>query len=370
MDFREVIKPIADRFISMKENIQTEEATKNAFIMPFIKEILGYDVFNPLEVIPEYIADAGSKKGEKVDYCIKKDGEPILIIECKHWKENLDKHVDQLIRYYAFTKVKFAILTNGLEYRFYSDLEEKNKMDYLPFLKFDILNIKENEINELKRFNKDNFDVKNISEASLKFKIFNQIKEVFENDLNEPSDEFIKYFEKKLKKNNRKKSEKEEFIVLVKKAINSTINEDINNRLQQALKKTNNLEDNEVIENNEPEVRNEEINNDEEFVFVDEEKGIITTKEEINGYEIILDILLDVIDEDRVVYRDTKSYFGILLDDNNRKPICRLHFNTSNKKIEIFDKNKIGTKYPISKLEHIYKYASDITETVKNYLEE
>lgn len=113
MDFKDQIRQLGERTTKLKEQIATEEATKNAFIMPFI-QALGYDVFNPIEVVPEYVADIGLKKGEKVDYAILKENQPILLIECKHWAQKLDIHDNQLVRYFHVTKAKFAILTNGI----------------------------------------------------------------------------------------------------------------------------------------------------------------------------------------------------------------------------------------------------------------
>jgi len=133
MDFKDQIKQLGERVIRLKDQIQTEEATKNAFIMPFI-QALGYDVFNPLEVVPEFTADIGIKKGEKVDYAIMKEGQPIILIECKWWGDNLDVHNSQLFRYFHTTKSKFGLLTNGIQFRFYTDLMETNKMDEKPFL--------------------------------------------------------------------------------------------------------------------------------------------------------------------------------------------------------------------------------------------
>ena len=121
MDFKDTIKQLADRIEKLKDNIQTEEATKNAFIMPFINA-LGYDVFNPLEVLPEMTCDIGTKKGEKIDYAIMKDDQPILLIECKHWKQDLNLHDNQLLRYFNVSKAKFGLLTNGIIYRFYTCL--------------------------------------------------------------------------------------------------------------------------------------------------------------------------------------------------------------------------------------------------------
>ena len=128
MDFKDQIKQLSDRVVKLKENIQTEEATKTAFIMPMI-QALGYDVFDPTEVVPEYTCDIGIKKGEKIDYAIHKDGQPIILIECKHWKEDLSSHNGQLFRYFHVSNARFGILTNGIIYRFYTDLVEKNKMD-------------------------------------------------------------------------------------------------------------------------------------------------------------------------------------------------------------------------------------------------
>ncbi len=101
--------------------------------MPFI-QTLGYDVFNPFEVMPEFTCDIGTKKGEKIDYAIMKDGNPVILIECKHWNQELTLYDNQLLRYFHVSTAKFGILTNGIVYKFYTDLEHENKMDEKPFL--------------------------------------------------------------------------------------------------------------------------------------------------------------------------------------------------------------------------------------------
>jgi len=161
MDFKDLIKQIGDRVIKLKDQIHTEEATKNAFIMPFL-QALGYDVFNPFEVVPEFISDIGLKKNKKIDYAIFKDGAPTILIECKHWAQNLSIHDGQLLRYFHVSKAKFGLLTNGIHYRFYSDLVDANKMDEKPFLEFNISEIKDNQIEELKKFHKTIFDAESI----------------------------------------------------------------------------------------------------------------------------------------------------------------------------------------------------------------
>lgn len=135
MDFKDQLKQLGETVLKLKPAIGTEEATKTSFIMPFLNK-LGYDVFNPLEVNPEYICDVGIKKGEKIDYAIMKDGDPIILIECKHWSKQLDLHDGQLLRYYHVSKAKFGLLTNGIIYRFYTDLVKTNVMDSKPFLEF------------------------------------------------------------------------------------------------------------------------------------------------------------------------------------------------------------------------------------------
>ena len=145
MDFVDQLKQFSKRVETMRETVQTEEATKTAIIMPFFA-MLGYDVFNPLEFVPEFTADVGIKKGEKVDYAIIKDGEPVILIECKSISEKLEKHDSQLFRYFGTTSAKFAILTNGIMYRFYTDLDSPNKMDDDPFLTINILDVRDNQV--------------------------------------------------------------------------------------------------------------------------------------------------------------------------------------------------------------------------------
>ena len=160
-ELKSKLEQLYNRVESLKEQINTEEATKNAFIMPFL-QILGYDVFNPTEVIPEYVADIGTKKGEKVDYVIKKDGQVVIIIECKHWKENINAHNSQLHRYYHVTDARFGVITNGIVYDFFTDLEKPNIMDNNPFLTVNLANLKDSTIKELVKFTKATFSIDNI----------------------------------------------------------------------------------------------------------------------------------------------------------------------------------------------------------------
>ena len=161
MDFSDKVKQFSREVESKKDDLLTEEATKTALILPFF-QLLEYDVFNPHEFIPEYTADVGTKKGEKVDYAVMREGKPIILIEAKAVADDLTKHDAQLFRYFTATEAKFAILTNGVSYKFYTDLEESNKMDEKPFLEINMLDLVETQIGELKKFTRENFDIDTI----------------------------------------------------------------------------------------------------------------------------------------------------------------------------------------------------------------
>jgi len=300
MDLIDKLKAIGERIAKTKEQVTTEEATKNAFVMPFISA-LGYDVFNPLEVIPEFTADIGIKKGEKV--------------ECKHWKEKLEKHDSQLSRYFHVSNTRFAILTNGIKYRFFTDLDAKNKMDERPFIEFDMTKIDEVIANELKRFQKEIIDVAN----DLKYS--KQIKELLSKELKTPSEDFVKYFAARVYSGRVTSKVIEQFGELVQSSVKSLLGEMINERLQMAITKQDAVEEAAELE--------EDDN-------TKDSPAIETTEEELQGFRIVQAILMSDIESSRISYRDSKTYFGVFLDDNNRKPICRLWLNRSKKYLGVF----------------------------------
>lgn len=352
MDFKDEIKQLADRVEKLKNNIQTEEATKNAFIMPFIKA-LGYDVFNPLEVVPEFISDIGIKKGEKIDYAIFKDGQPSILVECKHWNQNLDIHDGQLLRYFHVSKAKFSILTNGIIYRFYTDLVEPNKMDEKPFLDINILEIKENQIEELKKFHKSYFDVNNILNTASELKYTASLKNLINAEIHNPSPEFVKYFTKQVYPNMITQKVLDQFTALTKKSFNLYLSDLISERLKSALKK---------------EEAEQEQQNLPERVIVEpvKDKLVDTTGEELEAFQIVRSILRQKVKVSRICYRDAQSYFAILLDDNNRKPICRLFLTSTKKQIVIFE-NKVESKFEIASLDDIFNLADNLMNSVKSY---
>jgi predicted type IV restriction endonuclease len=356
MDFKDEIKTLGERVISLKEQVNTEEATKTAFILPFIQK-LGYDVFNPLEVTAELTADLGIKKGEKVDYAILANGKPIMIIECKHLKEKLDVHSTQLHRYFHVTEARFGVLTNGLIYRFYTDLEAPNKMDDNPFLEIDLSNFNESQINELKKFHKSYFSLEEILSSASDLKYTNQLKKILKVELNNPTDEFIKFFTKQIYSGVVNSKIIEKFSSIVRKTFQQVISETVNTRLNNA-----------VISENENFQIAEIPKLDPEQSKEDEASKIITTEEELESFYIIKAILRSKIESNRIFYRDTQSYFGIIIDNNNRKVICRLHLNTAKKYLSVFEgTERVERKVEINSIDEIYQYADIILATAVSY---
>jgi len=345
MDFIDVIKALGEKVSRMKDSIQTEEATKNAFIMPFINA-LGFDVFNPHEVIPEFIADLGIKKGEKVDYCIQKDDKPCIIIECKHWSEKLDPHNSQLFRYFHVTTTRFAILTNGIVYRFYTDLIEPNKMDDKPFWEFTITDMNEASVNELKKFTKSNFNVEQILSTASELKYTKGVKDLLAAELKEPSSDFVRLFAKQVYPGMLSAKAMEQFTSIVRKSSQQLISDMINDRLKSALTKENEVITITSIEEPMPEAV---VGPRTDF-----------TAQEQEAFFIVKSILRQKLDSSRIVYRDTASYLNILIDDNIRKTICRLWLNGSKHYIGFLDADKKETRYEIANLDAVYQHTDKI----------
>ena len=353
MDFKDQIKQLGERVVRLKDQIQTEEATKNAFIMPFI-QALGYDVFNPLEVVPEFTADIGIKKGEKVDYAIMKEGQPIILIECKWWGENLDVHNSQLFRYFHTTKSKFGLLTNGIQFRFYTDLMETNKMDEKPFLEFDFTNMKEQVVFELKKFHKSYFDLNSIVSSASELKYSNEIKGILTKEINEPTPNFVKFFVSQVYSGKATEKVMIQFTEIVKRSLNQFISDIISDRLKAALEKEN-VKDIEQVKVIEEQAK-------------DEDSKIVTTEEELEGFYIVKSILRTKFNGDRIFYRDFQNFFSILLDDSIRQTICRFWFNNAKKYIGFIDENKKESKFEIAKLDDIYNHSEQIVNATEKLM--
>ena len=192
MDLFEQLRVLSARVPVLQPLTKTEEATKHALVLPFIRA-LGYDPFDPTEVVPEFVADVGTKKGEKVDYAVFRDGVPIMLFECKVIGTNLDDvHFSQLFRYYHVSRARIGVLTNGLVYRFFTDLEEPNKMDSKPFLEFNLLELHGPTVEEVRRFTKVGFNMDEVLGAAVELKYTKEIKRLLSEQMESPSEEIVK----------------------------------------------------------------------------------------------------------------------------------------------------------------------------------
>ncbi|NYD72817.1 MULTISPECIES: type I restriction endonuclease [Leifsonia] len=362
MEFAEVLAAMAQKVANQREAIHTEEATKNAFVMPFISNVLGYDVFDPLEVVPEFTADVGIKKGEKIDYAIVRDGEVQMLIETKKSTEALTiENASQLFRYFAVTNARVAVLTNGQVYQFYTDLDAPNRMDDKPFLVLDLLDIDETLIAELRKLTKDSFDLESVINAAGELKYIGQIKRVLATQFREPEDEWTRFFISRVYDGVITQRVRDQFTPLVTKATKQFLNDQANERLKTALGGASYASvepaPGETV-SSQP-AAEDDLNRDTE---------IETTLEELEGYQIIKAIACSEVKPQRVAQRDSKSYFAVILDDNNRKPLARLHFNGKSKKyLGLFDEDKNETRHELASLDEIYGFAEDIRAAVRRY---
>ncbi|MGJ0787401.1 type I restriction endonuclease [Bacteroides faecis] len=372
MDFKDQILQLSDRIKKQKDSISTEEATKNAFIMPLIAS-LGYDVFNPFEVVPEMDCDLIKKKGEKIDYAIMKDENPILLIECKHCKQDLNLHDTQLQKYFVASKSRFGVLTNGIEYRFYTDLEKVNIMDERPFLVVNMLDLSDADIEQLKKFHKSYYNENNVLSTANELKYTTEIKEIFNKEIQSPTSDFVRFFAKQIYTTGQiTQNVVEMFTPLVKKSMSMVINDIIAERLNTAMKNDEQVENTTNISSNLPNSPKENTENKlpEGIVYMDKEAGIITTQEEMDAYNIVRSILRRSVDASRITYKDYKTYFVISLDNSQWYWICRISIGARKKQIGIpVNKYKSCDWIQIDSIDDIFKYADRLEESIKMAIE-
>jgi hypothetical protein len=343
MDFKDELKQLGEKIRQSKNITQTEEATKMAFVVPFINA-LGYDVSDPFEVVPEYACDIGTKKGEKIDYAISRNGEPIMLIECKHCKQNLNLHEGQLLRYFHVSKARFGILTNGIQYLFYSDLEAPNKMDEKPFLEINFERLNDESIEDVKKFHKSYFDLESIAIKARELKYLKEIKAAINSEVEEPSENFVRVFAKKVYSGTLNQKWLDFFADLVKRAFSQTMNERIEDLL--------------LLAKEEHDRRNESKGKDKSIeTKVDAE----LTEEEKDGFNKVKAILKNHVAVNKLSCTNRLEYISIKLDE--KKTICRLWLKTSGKYIDIPIDGK-RNRVALKNLDDINLHSDDLIKMV------
>lgn len=334
--------------------LDTEEATKMSLVVPFLRE-LGFDPFDPDVVVPEFTADVGTKKGEKVDYALKQDGRIIMLIECKTARTNLNEaHFGQLFRYFSVTEARVGVLTDGLEYWFFSDVDEKNKLDNRPFYRFSILEYNDADLKQLEQFTSRSFDPNQFDETASLLKYTTLLKNEIRQELSSPSEDLIKFFASKVYSGRLTTNAKEMFAPLVYNAFNDIIREIVNSRLTHALSQVNS-------EN----TKRAETDCDAPIDEPEPVGGIVTTEQEREAFFIVKSIARKYVDPDRISLRDQKSYCNVLLDNTNRKPLVRFFFDNYPQRIQ-FGKDQ-NQRIEVSTLDDIFKHEDAIKGVLAEY---
>jgi hypothetical protein len=347
MDLASRLGELQKRVVEHREVLLTEEAAKTALVMPFI-QALGYDVFNPGEVVPEYTADVGIKRGEKVDYAICEDGKVKILVECKPAAIALNlSHASQLFRYFSVTDARLAILTNGVVYQFYSDVEAPNKMDQKPFFTFNMDALKPADAKTIEKFSKSAFDIEKILQEAGSLKLQSLLRKELEREFAEPSEDFVRIMASRIHEGRITSQVKENFAKLISTTIATLVRDLVNDRLSSALNASN------------PSIPGVDP------ILEEDEEGVVTTAEELSGFHIVQAIAAKHVHPKRIVMRDAKSYCAILLDDNNRKSVARLHFNGVTTKYFGTFTGKDETRHHISDLTDLYQFADQIETRLK-----
>lgn len=346
MDLATRLTELAARTEKHREILLTEEAAKTALVMPFL-QALGYDVFNPEEVVPEFTADVGTKKGEKVDYAICRNGAVSILVECKPSTGELSvNHAAQLFRYFSVTEARLAVLTNGVVYQFYSDIDQPNRMDGKPFFTFSIGSIRKSDIRILEQFAKADFDIDKIVQEAANLKLESLIRKEVEKEFAEPSEEFTRLIAGRVHDGRITAAVKDNFQRLIAGAFNAIVRDFVNERLTSALNASS-------------------LPEEEAGPPAGDAEEIMTTQEEVSGFRIVQAIAAKHVDPKRIVMRDAKSYCAILLDDNNRKSLVRLHFNgVATKYVGTFA-GKEEERHRVADLTDIYKLAAKIEARIQ-----
>lgn len=332
------------RAAELQTHISTEEATKMSLVAPFF-QLLGYDIFNPAEFCPEYTADVGIKKGEKVDYVIIINDKPIILIEVKCIGKKLDRHSSQLFRYYATTNARFALLTNGIIYRFYTDLNEKNKMDSTPFYEFNLLSLSPNDYNEIPKFSKNCFNESSITDSAEILMYANQFTAYLKEQLQNPSDDFTRLFLKASYSGVKTQNVIDKFRPVLKKSLNDYIDKLVKEKMTSLV-------------------------NSSSYVTASENTATAKLEPstmELNFFALVKDLITNTGLSNDITYKKTESYFAILYQNNVRKWIARLAISSSQITLILPDLNKNELRYKIASLNEVALYQKQLFNILKVY---
>ena len=349
--FPEALEEIKLRTRDLGAVLKTEEATKHSLVLPFLAA-LGYDVFNPLEIVPEFIADIGESKGEKVDYAVFNGPNIAMLVECKTYGATLDvKKANQLLRYFNTREAKVGVLTNGDQYQFYTDLDKPNVMDSVPFLDVHISSLSTTEVDELAKFCKDQFDIEDVLSSASELRYTKEIKAAVSAEWDNPSDNYVRFFVSDIYHGRMTERVRDQFRAIVRRSVQSLLREKIEERLKIAAMPSPDTDD------GEPEVEVPGRHAKAESVFTEEEQF---------GLNIVRAIVAADVDPVRIVERDFQSYCNVLLDDNRNRRICRFYFSETKKTVGLFGEDGKEYGVELAQVSDLYGHIAPLRTRVRH----
>jgi hypothetical protein len=325
MAFQDDLATHIERIRSRMPHVQGEEATKQALVVPLL-QVLGYDVFDPREVRPEYVADFAVKKAgqfEKIDYTICVGGLPVIFVECKALGAALEDHSGQLSRYFNSTpSVRVAWITDGVRFRVFTDLHQPNIMDVQPWLSIDLLSIKPAEIDALRRFRKADFSPSDISALAEEMVYYSAILAFVSSQLREPTDAFVRFVAGEIPAVGRVTAKVVERLTpILRKALQSAIVDQVARSLDRSAEPIAEPEPPPAPAKPQPAKGAADATTTSSTS--EPKTGIVTTPEELEANRLIVTWIRETNANAPVGYRDSKSYLTIH-QDNVRKWFVRL----------------------------------------------
>jgi predicted type IV restriction endonuclease len=371
MELVEKLMGLKTKIEKTREHVKTEQAAKTAFVLPFL-QILGYDIFNPSEVIPEHTADWAEKKGEKVDYAIKIDGKIEMLIECKALDDKLDvSKASQLGRYFSsITDADIGVLTNGITYKFYTDLDKKNVMDKKPFLTFDFDNPNEELIPRLDMFTKEKISGTEGREEIEKLRNYSAALQVIKNEYKNPSEGWARFVIGEVGYIKRASRDTvEEFQGHLKKIVDHQNRAYLKARFDKLQGQDKAMDESPALDDSKSDTP--------AIPSIASDMGFNNTfgmLEEIQGLAVVKSILYGVSDDydsSKISLMDWKGFCNVIYDKKRNDVVVRMYFNRADKGklyIEIPGNDDLGKKQ-ISNVQEMNDHREQIIESAKRFIE-
>lgn len=330
MAFAEDIQEIRETVRKHGEKLINEETTKQALILPMI-EAWGYDTRNPSEVMAEHSVKLSTGSSGRADYVIFYQEKPAIVIECKSAGVAFPADVlEQLREYVTASGATAGVFTDGIRYSCYVDSERPGQMDHTPYCQVDLTRLTDDDEHALSLLSKQLFSPARLrtSAKPLKQRLDDMID--IDSTLGSPPLRDHIFRVGRIKNRAKRDSDTE--------ALTSRVSDRIRFLIESIA----------------------------DGALTDDD-SVVTTHEELDTFLLVKGMLHDSIEPHRITPRDARSYFSVFVDDNNRKPICRFHFNRRDKYIGTFDENKQETRHPMQDLSDLFRLAPQLKRAAKRY---